>query len=626
MIRLDFAQADTIKKRPRREFNDLSYIERLSIDQMAWSVYQPNDGDALEGDVINGWRSNAVRPIVRNKVFSIAAHVTARTLFPRIHAFDEESVEQEDAATVMGDLMEWAMFSNNGSFADVSLQAVIAGLVEPVSIVFTQYVEVYRNVKTDKKEDGTWNTKRILDEDNSGFIDESVPSEQFYFQDFFQPDVQKQGWVFRRRIRPYTTLKGIYESIYPNFKFVRLGIQVIYNDANQQFYDAYDPELHNDECEEILYWNKSLDLFLISVNGILLTDADNPNPREDKLYPFASFGYEFLRPNGDSFFWKSLAFKTMPDDKIVNTLYPMIIDGSYLALFPPMVNIGGETIESDVIVPGAVTTLSSPDADLRALLVANENLKAGYDALFKVEENITEDAFAKLIDGESQSKSETAYAKSIDEKNAKLLLGPFVQMVGRYVKQMGRLKVGDIKQYMTLPQVMAIEGSAEASMVYKTFLMPSGRGRNNSRRIKFSSDLLEGNITHQQHLDQSYDILEEEKGSKQSLYKVNPILFRNLKYMIIVTPDVVAPMSEELEQAYALEEYDRMVQAPNIFDPEATGKLMLEAYSKTRKHPDDYLNKNPGTGQPVQQQPSPFMQQSQQPMSQNNPMPMGMQK
>ena len=620
MLRLDFAQADTIKKRPRREFNDLAYIERLSVDQMAWSVYQPNDGDALEGDVINSWRSNAVRPIVRNKVFSIAAHVTARTLFPRIHAFDADSTEQEDAATIMSDLMEWSMFANNAQFGEISLQAVIAGLVEPVSTVFSQYVEVYRTVKTSRNTDGSWQTKELLDEDHSGFIDESVPSEQFYFADFFQSDVQKQPWVFRRRIRPYTILKARYGSVYPNFKYVTPGIQCIYNDANQQFYDAYDPELHQDEGEEILYWHKALDLFLIAVNGILLTDPDNPNPREDKLYPWASFGYEFLRPNGDSFWWKSLAFKTMPDDKIVNTLYPMIIDGSYLALFPPMVNVGGETISSDVIVPGGVTTLSDPNADLRALLTANENLTAGYNALFQVEKNITDDAFNQLIQGDPQNAGrETAYAKSIDEKNAKLLLGPFTAMVGRYVKQMGRLRIGDIKQYLTLPEMAAIEGSANADLIYKTFLMPAGRGRNKSKRIKFDSTLPDDEISSDKALSLSYDVLREEGGlaGKQSLHKVNPTLFRALKYMVVVTPDVISPISEELEQAFGLEEYDRMVQAPNIFDPEATGKLLLESYAKTRKHPENYLAKPGQGGQPQQMQPG------QQPMQTPNPQQQG---
>lgn len=593
MIRADFGQGYTVQQRPRTEFNDLSFIERDSVDQMAWAVYQPNDGDALEGDQVNSWRSRAVRPIVRNKVYSIAAHITARTLFPKIVAFDQDSNEQEDAAQLLSDLMEWSTFNTNASFADVSLRAVLTALVRPISIVQTQYVTVFRDVKRKKDENGKWIMERMIDEDQSGFQDESVPSDQVFIPDFYQPDVQKQGWVIRRRVRPFTTLRQLY-SQYDNFQYVKPGIQCIYNDANQGFYDAYDPEMSQDEGEEVLYWNKSLDLFLISVNGVLLPDADNPNPREDKLYPFATFGYEFLRSNGDCWFWKSLAFKTMPDDKIVNTLYPMIIDGTYLAIMPPMVNIGGEIIESDVIVPGGVTTFSSPDADLKPLAVQSENLKAGMDALFKVEENINDDAFNPIQNGELPDNGGNMPAQNMStlERNQRILMGPFLDMVGRYVKQMGRLRIGDIMQHLTMPEVTAIEGSADADLVYKTFILPQSKSRGKSKRIEFSLDLPDDSITAADALKLSYQVLEDQSES-QSLSRTNPTLLRNMKFLCFVGTDVLQPMSEELESQWNLLEYDRMIAMPNLFDPEETAKLLLEASPTTRKHPEKYIAKQP---------------------------------
>ena len=592
MIRDDFTSGDVLQRKPRREFNDISFIDRLSIDQMAWAVYQPNDGDGWQGDEISGWRSNAVRPIVRNKVFSIAAHVSARMLFPKLIAFDKDSSEQAEAAQVMSDLMEYSVLHTNSAFADVSLKAVIAALVNPVSIVQTQYRETFRTVKRGKKgEDGKYKTEEILDDDQSGFMDESVPPEQIFIQDYFQPDIQRQGFVIRRRVRPYTTMRSLYGD-YDNFVYVQPGIQCIYNDANVQFYDAYDPELATDECEEVLYWNKHLDLFLVAVNGILLTDADNPNPREDKLYPFLSFGYEYLRPQGDSFYWKSLAFKTMPDDKIVNTLYPMIIDGTYLAIMPPMVNIGGEIIESDVIVPGGVTTFSNPDADLKPLVVQSENLKAGMDALFKVEENINDDAFNKIQNGElpDGGGNMPAYNMSVLERNQKLLLGPFVDMVARYVKQFARLRIGDITQYLTMPEVSLIEGSANADLIYKTFILPQGKSRSKTKKIEFSLDMPDDEMLESDYKKSSYDLLDKEQD-KVSLAQVNPTLFRSLRYLAFVGTDVLAPMSEELEAQWGLEAYDKMIAAPGLFDPEETANLFLESMPSTKRHPKKYLAK-----------------------------------
>ena len=626
LIRSDMQQAYTTMSRPRREFNDLSFFDRLSVDQMAWAVYQPNDGDALLGDVVNSWRSNAVRPIVRNKVFSIAAHVTAHSLFPKLFAFDKESNEQHDASQIMSDVLEWVVTSTHSTYADTTLGAVISALVNPVSIVQSQYVEVYRTVKREKKQDGTYRTEKILDEDLSGFIDEVVPPEQIFVQDFYQRDMQKQGWVIRRRVRPYTLLKTMYGE-HPDFEYVKPGVQVIFNDANgDQFYEQYDTIQRFDECEEVLYWNKSLDLFLPVVNGILLADPDQPNPREDKLYPLCSFGYEFLRAGGDCFYWKCLAFKTMPDDKIVNTLYPMIIDGSYLAIMPPMVNMGGEIIGSDVIVPGRVTTFSSPDADLKPLAVQSENLKAGFDALAKVENDIQEDSFNALAQGDlpEGGGNMPAYNMSKLEANAKIMLGPFLDMVGRYVKQITRLKIGDIKQHLTLPELTTIEGSENADLVYKTFLLPSSKGREKTHKIQFTLNTPMEPISIDEHLKNSYDILAEEGGTEAPLRlsKVNPKLFRELDYMAYVGIDVLKPMSEEVEASWDLQTYDRMVQAPNLYDPEQTAKLLLRASPTTRRHPDQYVAKQPSFSQPNNQNPSaPPQQTSNSPLSPGQPAP-----
>lgn len=599
LIRQCFVDGDVVQKRPRREFNDLSMLERMAVDQMAFAVYQPNDGDTLAGDEINGWRSNAVRPIVRNKIISINAHVTARTIFPKIMAFSSASEEQKDAATVMGDLMEWSVVNNNSAYADVSVQATTSALVNPISWVQTQYQDVFRTVKRGRSEDGTYKTEVVKDEDQSGFVDESVDPSTMYFGEFYirNGDVQLQPWLIRRKIMNYSSAATVFGG-FDNWLYVRPGIMVVYNDANQQFYDVYDQDMSQNEVEVLYYWNKALDLYLITVNGILMTDADNPNPREDKLYPFATFGYELLRPQGDCMAYKSLAFKTMPDDKVINTLYPMIIDASYLALFPPTVAVGVETIGSDVLIPGVTTTLSSPEASITPVMQANTNLQAAYQALQTVEKNITESS----IDGQEAAQPDadsngpiTAYQISKQEKRASILLGNFLHMTGRYVKQTGRLRIGDIKQHLTLPQLEMIEGSAGSELVYKTFHMGEGRGRTKGRKIQFDLGLPDGQTTHEDVLNHSFDTLKMQGGQESTykLFRVNPTIFRNLIYTVIVAPDVIAPLSDEYEAQLGLEQYDRMIAQPQVFDPEETGRILLETYKLTKKDPDKYLVKQP---------------------------------
>ncbi len=570
---------------PRVEFNDLSVRLRDQFDQMAWNTYQPNNGEPYQGDQINSWRSNAVRPVVRNKAISIAAHATARLIFPKIFAFSQDSKRQAEAAQVIEDLMEWAC--EESGYAYTALQRVIASMYAPASIGYTEYGEVYRTVKTEKDSEGKWIEKRVRDEAYPCFYDAVVPVDQLYIENFYENDLQKQGWLIWRKVYSFSIAQEKYGTA-DNFKFVRPGVQTIYDDANRGFYYVYDNNMRQEDVEEIVYWNKTLDVKITMINGVLISDFDQPNPRNDKMYPFDKFGYELI--NTKCFYYKSLAFKLMHDSEILNTLYQMVIDGTYLNIFKPMVNVGGEMIASDVIVPGAVTTLSDPNADLRAINLGSD-LKSGLEMLQTVENSINESSQEPQLQGADAGGSQTAYEISRLEQNANTVLGLFVQMIAEHVKNFGKLRLGDILQYLTLAD--ASEISDNPDLVYRTFLLPTKQNGTSvkSRKIKFDDSLPDEPIGAEQKLSLSYDVLAEEDSEEgTTISKVNPRLMRDLKYMVCINPDVQNPRSEDLMRAYNVEMYDKLIANPLADQTEAL-KLLLESNPRTKKNPDNFIAK-----------------------------------
>ena len=570
---------------PRVEFNDLSLIGRDQYDMMSFNTYQPNNGEAWEGNPQGAWRSRALRPVVRNKCMSIAAHATARLIFPKVFAFNENSDEQREAAEVIEDLMEWS--GDISDYSHTALMRVITAMSSPASIGYTEYGEVTRLVKTHKDESGKWIEKRVRDEAYPCFMDTIVPVNQLYIQNFYEPDIQKQGWLIWRKVYSFSEAQSKYMGIYENWKYVRPGVQTIYDDANRTFYYVYDPNMRQEDVEEITYWNKNLDLKITMVNGVMLTSHDNPNPRQDKLYPFDKFGYEPI--HNRFFYYKSLAFKLQHDAEIVNTLYQMVIDGTYLSIFKPMVNVGGEIIASDVIVPGAVTTLSSPDADLRAINVGSD-LRSGLETLSVVEKSINESSQEPLQQGVAESSGTTAYEISKLEQNANTVLGLFLQMIAKHVKDFGRLRLGDIIQHLTMPEVIQITGEPETA--YQTFFLKgAAESGDKNKKIQFDKDMPD-EMTEDAYLAASYRLLDEEDEKDMTITKVNPSLFRNLKYMITVSPDIMSPRSKDLERALDLETFDRMVQSP-VANQEEAYRLLLTTNPKTMKDPDKYVAEQP---------------------------------
>lgn len=570
---------------PRVEFNDLCTIDRMQVDQMSFNTYQSNNGQAPEGDVVNAWKSRAIKPIVRNKVVSIAAHATARLIFPKVFAYNETSDSQKEAAQVMRDLMEWSADQSN--YAHTSLHSIVTALTDPASIVYTEYGEVYRSVKREKV-NGKYKEEQILDPILSGFKDTMVPVDELFIENFYENDIQKQAWLVWRRVISYSLAEAKYKNLYPEkFQFVNPGVQTVYNDANQSFYQVYDTNMRPFDVEEIVYFNRTLDLKVIMINGIMITDCDNANPRNDKLYPFLKFGYELI--NNRCFYYKSLAFKLQQDANIVNTLYPMIIDGTYLNIFPAMINLGGEEIGSDVIVPGSVTTFSDPNADLRVIQSSTaQGLNAGLQTLMKVDDSLDQSSQDPLQSGQQPGQTTTAYEISRLEQNAATVLGLFIKMISKYVKDYGQLRMGDILQYLTIIDADKITDNPEA--IYKTFLLPGKGNGDSGHKIQFDGNMSSDPLNEDDALNASYDVLGEQGGEKSDteLYKVNPEVFRNLIYTMTVDADVMNPRSEELERAFDLEEYDRLIQNP-LADQEETLKLLLSTNPKTQKDPDKFI-------------------------------------
>lgn len=588
----DFTLGYVTMYTPRVELDDLCVIDRMQVDQMSFNTYRPNNGMPPLGD-IDAWKSRAIRPVVRNKTISICAHATARLIFPAVNARNSSSDDQHDAAQVMSGLMEYA--ADQSGYGMYALERTLSALTDPVSIGYTEYSEVYRDVKRPTTQTGVYKHEQMLDETLSGFQDYNVPCDELFIENFYEPDIQKQGWLIWRRVIGYDLADAKYGNVDNFKKYVSPGVQIIYNDANQSFYQVYDTNMRPYDVEEIIYFNKRLDLKIVKVNNVFMTPHDNPNPRNDKLYPFDWFGYEKI--NNRCYVYKSLVNKLGPEADVINTLYPMITDGTYLNVIPPMMAISDNIIDTSVVVPGLITTFENKDSQLNPLNTGN-NLQAGENLLADVQEKIGETAGTTAIDATLEDNSDpTAYAISRVEAKAATLLGLFVKMISKHVKDYGTLRLGDITQYLTLPEVELIEDNAP--LVYKTFLLHNkkDKGVKRGKKIIFDDSIPEEDEDHQTRLGRSFAIKTEEEQKGMAIYKINPVFFRNLKYTCAITPDVLNPMSEELERAYGLEDFDRMVQHPDLFDQEEAARLFLQGSPLTRKDPDKYMaKKNPLTG------------------------------
>ncbi len=586
IVKYDMQQGRNILEKGYSEFNDRSVLQEMNQNQANFNSYVPPRSE----DPDESWRAQTVRPVTRNKLISIAAHVTAQILFPNIFAQNKKDEEDKAAAIVMRDLIEWVI--DNSEYSKKFIQAVLGALTDPLVVIKSEYAHVMRKVK-EMREEGGYTVREMVDEVMSGFIYNIYPANEVYISNAYENNIQKQRFLATRELIDYKEAEEKWGN-HTDWKYVIPGQRNVFDIETNTFYYQIDNDLTNNLVEEVVYYNRALDLQLTFINGVLMCDPEYPIQRKDKLYPFVSFGYEYLN-NGNFFYYKSSANKLASDQELIDTMYNMVMDGTFLALMPPMALYGSEEINSSVTIPGMVTSFQDPNSKLENI-GPRSDIRGGLEAIGLIEKSMSESSQDDSRQGIAGGGEKTAFEVSQLEKNAQIALGLFGKMVAFFVEDMGRLIVGDILQHMTVGEVTELT-TKNGIMAFRSFLIPNKQegGKKVTHKIKFTNEDYnkEDGYTKDELLDNSFKIMEEEGGidAETKLYKVNPEIFRELKFKVRVGADVLEKPNKNLEKALNLEAYDRLIQNPLVNQEAVTRDFLIDVYKPGES--DTYIKKAP---------------------------------
>lgn len=572
MVQKDMAAGRQILENSYVEFNYRSILQERDDNQKRFNSFVPSKSN----DVDEMWRAQTVRPVTRNKLISIAAHVTAQILYPNAFAQNNRDEEDRAAAMIMRDAIEWVIDNSNYSYKFI--QAVVAALTDPVTIVEAEFAKVMRSVK-EKNEKGGYTTKEIVDDIFSGFQFHLIQCNEFYIANAYEPNLQKQRFVAKRKYIDHEEARLKYGKL-ENWGHIKPGVRGVFDPESSTMFDQIDETMKGYLDEEVTYYNHSLDLQLTFLNGILMCDKDYPIQRIDKKYPFAKMGYEFLR-NGEFFYYKSAANKLGSDQDLIDTMYNMVMDGTFLALMPPMALYGSEDIDSTVMVPGSITSFKDPNTKLDNI-GPKSDLRAGLEAIGMIEKSMAESSQGNSRQGLDEGGTKTAYEFSQLQKNAAIALGMFSKMLGFFVEDLGALISSDIIQHLSVGDISEITSSS-GRMAFKSFILPDKmeNGKKITKKIQFTDeDYDKDEISESDLLDKSFKIMDEEGGfdSKVKIFKVNPKAFRELKFKIKVKSDFLEVPNKNLEKALNLEAYDRLIQNPTLDQDMVTQEFLVEVY------------------------------------------------
>lgn len=582
-VRQDYQLAYEIQHLPFREFNDMSVLDRDQHDQKRFNNYIPPQSQDPE----ESWHYNGTRPLVRSKIISIAAHATSSILYPDWFAQNEFNEEDKMAAQVMHDLIEYHV--RNSDYEMSFLYGVIQSLVSPCAYLEAKYSENIQTIKQ-RLDSGETVTKEILDEVFSGLNVNTIPVDEVLITNVREFDHQKQRAVIRKEYIDYTEAQGLYGN-HPNFKAVSPGTQALYNEEDGQFYEQKDESVDDTLVEKVIYKNRTEDTEVPYINGVYLGEDDvdnnmmkhrrpeldvNGEPIQVPRYSEVKFGYSPLDEKR-FYYYKSAANDLGPDNDLVDRMWKNVVDGTFLSVMPPTFSSGDDQIDTSVIIPGAHTNISE-GGEIQPINIG-QNLQAGYAAIERAEQSMSEITQDNFRGGTPSQNIETAFEFSRLEQNTQIKFSIFGKQIGQAVVELGENMKDLIITHQTVSESEQILGGVPR-LKFRQFLLPgqTENGREVTKVIRFSERLLGREMT-----DEEKEIIErqlfEEAGKEKIIYEINPYLFGRFKFMAMANPDNLLPKNKAFEKAMNLEAYDRMIADPFTNKRQVSNDFLVRTFA-----------------------------------------------
>jgi len=542
------------------------------------------------------WGAKTVDPMTRNKVIFIIATLAAKRLETE---FFKEDDDDKVRAKIIKAFHEHSYNTDNEEMQTFyeMLSAVVKGTVVGYEGFRAPRINI-KEIDTYDPETGavTYTTKehRLTPH----VFSEIIPLEDFYPGDLRQRDIQKMPDVVWRSVQKLSTFKNEFKK-YPNAKHVRAGGEL----QSDTFYsDVITQGLGDEEVEVIRYFNKINDEFHIIANGILLTPIDSPlvwNHKKKGLgFPFWSTIYE---PFDEKFFYgKPLPDKLRSNQDVVDALYRMLLDQTFLSIHKPVLTSAVENIEDELMRPGRKIPVADV-SEWKELDISSPD-GAQFQMLEIARRAVEEASSDSVAGGRAPTKSGiSATAISTAQEGAMTLMSMFQRFMEWGAERKARLRSSNLLQFYPLPI-----DEKDGKPVYRKIRVDNvpmiTYPRTGSIIIKFVPTKTDLPSTPQM-TDEMKKRFEDRYGKafdqisvkrlNQSLEEVTitPEFLEDFEVGVRIRANSSVRENKELKKAMELEFIDRVVKMfPDLVKRDKALKDLIDVYEKNA---DEYMIQSP---------------------------------
>lgn len=449
-------------------FDGLNLIEYIEDSVRRFST----NIDEREG--IEDWQASVHDQITRNKVLGILGRVLE--VLP-IVSFMPRGESPIQKAKILTDLYHYT--EDKSEYDELMIHILLEAIVKGTAI---GYEDIEYRTRKVRDVEGIGDAMVVTEKEikETCIVGQIVPLEEFYPSSVSIRKIKDMPYAFWRKVIPYAQFVKDFGH-YKKSQVVQAKMQFGADDETPYYMDYIEAAQPDGTVEVIKFYDKINDQYVIVANGIWLNplysegEAVMPLPWAHKDLPFWEIKYDVF---GDFFYGKSLPdrLKTMQD--VLNVLTNMLLDQSFLTIFPPLLTAGIDDIEDDYLRPGRRTPVDTQGMPLQnAYQVLQSPTPQGWHQFIlqytrSIMEESSMDKVSQGVAG--QGDRTTAYEVRTAAAGVSAMLQLFARFINTGIKRKALLRAPNIiqfgfnKEYPLVINVM--QGREDELSAFETFV------------------------------------------------------------------------------------------------------------------------------------------------------------
>jgi len=413
--------------------------------------------DKREG--LEDWQARVNDPFTRNKTLAVLGKVVS--VLP-IASFTPRGDEDARKASILTDLYTYS--EEKSDYEEFMTHFLLEAIVKGTSI---GYEGMFYDDRTVRDVSGIGDNITVKEKKKREvkLYADIVPLEDFYPSSVSIRTVRDMPYCFWRSEMTFAEFKSKW-GYYSKSEYVKPAGTQIQSEERPFYLDFITNNTEPGNVEVIRYYNVIDDCYVVIANGVWINpiivdgkEEESPLPFNHKRLPFFEVKFDFL---GNWFYGKSLPDKLHSMQDVLNVLTNMLLDQSFLTIFPPLLTNGFDSIEDDYLRPGRRTPVDTQGLPINnAFMKLDLGAPQGWhqfilDYTRKVMEEASMDSVSQGVAGVGGRT--TAQEIRVAAEGVAAILGLFGRMINYGLKQKAILRGSNILQFWTDPDSPVLVG------------------------------------------------------------------------------------------------------------------------------------------------------------------------